>query len=106
MKGTKSGFSKPEYFIATKLEAYKGRGERDGRTSSDFEDIVYVLNNRTTIWQELENASSEVRKYLKEEFKRLLDEPYIDEWISSHLEYREQRRVNFIIGGLSEFVKL
>jgi predicted nucleotidyltransferase len=31
------------YFIATKLEAHKGRGENDGRLSQDFEDIVYVL---------------------------------------------------------------
>ena len=34
------------YFIATKLEAYKDRGFRDGRTSQDFEDIIYVLENR------------------------------------------------------------
>lgn len=46
----------PAYFIDSKLEAYRGRGQNDGRMSSDFEDIVHVLNNRTAIWQELEAA--------------------------------------------------
>ncbi|RYD81575.1 MAG: hypothetical protein EOP53_06005, partial [Sphingobacteriales bacterium] len=31
----------PPYFIATKFEAFKGRGKNDGRTSHDFEDIIY-----------------------------------------------------------------
>lgn len=34
------------YFIATKLEAFKGRGKGDGRTSQDFEDIIYIFENR------------------------------------------------------------
>ena len=29
------------------------RGGGNGRWSSDFEDIVYVLNNRNSIWEEL-----------------------------------------------------
>lgn len=33
------------YFIASKLEAFNNRGKNDGRTSSDFEDIIYVLEN-------------------------------------------------------------
>jgi predicted nucleotidyltransferase len=41
------------YFLAAKLEAWKDRGDNDGRTSTDFEDIVFVLNNRNAIWQEL-----------------------------------------------------
>jgi len=44
------------YFIATKLEAHKGRGKNDGRTSQDFEDIVYVLENRESIWEEMINS--------------------------------------------------
>ncbi|MEO8762767.1 MAG: hypothetical protein ABI416_00675 [Ginsengibacter sp.] len=40
------------YFIATKLEAFKNRGKNDGRTSTDFEDIVFVLENRSSIWED------------------------------------------------------
>jgi hypothetical protein len=92
------------YFLASKLNAFNDRGNNDGRTSSDFEDIVYILNNRSTIWDEMENASREVKLYLKVEFTRLINEQYFDEWISVHLEYSEQRRVGYIIGGLRHFV--
>ena len=91
------------YFLATKIEAYKDRGKGDGRVSTDFEDIVFILNNRSPIWDEMAGTEGELRTYLLAEFSNFLDEPYIDEWISSHLEYSEQKRVNFIIGSLREF---
>ena len=95
---------KPEYFIATKLEAFNDRGENDGRSSTDFEDVIYVLNTRTVIWKEMTEASPEIRLWLENEFKNLLDNPYIDEWIGSHLEFAEQRRVSLIMSLMREFV--
>lgn len=92
------------FFIAAKLDAYKSRGGNDGRTSTDFEDIVFVLNHRTSIWQELNETKGKLRAYLKKELKAILEIAYIDEWISSHLDYNEQRRVDFIIYSLEEFV--
>jgi predicted nucleotidyltransferase len=92
------------YFIASKLEAYRSRGNNDGRSSTDFEDIVFVLNTRSAIWQNLQDAPKEINQYLKKQFSQLLAHPYIDEWISVHLNYYEQRRVNFIIGSLTEFI--
>lgn len=97
-------FSAP-YFIATKLEAFKDRGENDGRFSSDFEDIVYVLNNRTSIWEEMAKANEVLRPYLINEFKQLLGNPYIEEWISSNLDYHEQSRIRYILGNLNELVE-
>ena len=96
-------FSAP-YFLATKLEAFKNRGKRDGRTSTDFEDIVYLLNNRKAIWQELKETPENLRTYLRKELSSLLNEPYTDEWVSVHLDYSEQRRVNYILGSIEEFV--
>jgi hypothetical protein len=92
------------YFIATKMEAFKDRGNNDGRTSSDFEDIVFILNYRHAIWNELTQAPQNVQLYLKEAFKTLLDDVYLYEWISAHLDYNEQQRVSFIIAGLHDFV--
>jgi predicted nucleotidyltransferase len=97
-------FSAP-YFLASKLEAFVDRGENDGRFSSDFEDIVHVLNNRHSIWNEIRDSDEPVKQYLKEEFAKLLDQKYIDEWIGVHLEYSEQRRVGFIIGNMSEIIE-
>lgn len=94
----------PTYFLASKLEAFKGRGGGDGRTSSDFEDIVFILNNRTAIWDEMAAAPPHVKEYLQSEFKKLLKKDYLFEWVSAHLEYSEQRRVDFIVNGVNTLI--
>lgn len=101
--GYKINIFRPEYFIATKLEAFKNRGGNDGRTSTDFEDLIYIFNHRTTLWQEMSFADHEIKSYLQQQFKLLLENQYLEEWISSHLEYTEQRRARYIIGSLNEF---
>jgi predicted nucleotidyltransferase len=94
---------RPAFFLATKLEAFKNRGRDDGRLSTDFEDIVFVLNNRTAIWQELEDAAPEVRAYLRETFSVLSSGNYLREWLGAHLEYNEQRRVQDILRNINSF---
>jgi len=94
----------PEYFLATKIEAFRNRGNRDGRTSTDFEDIVFFLNNRSTIWQELNATQQPLKDYLINAFRELLGNKYIDEWISVHLEYSDQERQYFILGSMKEFI--
>jgi predicted nucleotidyltransferase len=94
----------PAWFIASKLEAFNGRGDNDGRLSSDFEDIVFVLNNRNSIWEELEAAPELLRNYLQHEFGNLLSQPYMYEWVGVHLDYNEQNRVSHIIGGLQKIL--
>ena len=97
-------FSSP-YFIASKLEAFKGRGVNDGRTSQDFEDIVFVLDNRKTIWEEMNSAKEELKIYLKEEWGKLLKYPHLEEWLSGHLEYgTAAARTRLIIASMNEFV--
>jgi hypothetical protein len=86
------------------LEAFKNRGQGDGRTSSDFEDIIYLLNNRTTIWQELQKADEEVRDYLFTTFTELLHNVYLDEWIGANMEFSEKSRVSFIIDNMKQFI--
>lgn len=95
----------PVYFLASKLEAFKNRGGNEGRFSTDFEDIVYILNNRSVIWDELHQAPENVKQYLKKEILALLENEYIEEWISVHLDYNEQGRVRTIIGELTSFVE-
>jgi predicted nucleotidyltransferase len=98
-------FSAP-YFLATKFDAFADRGNNDGRFSSDFEDIIHVLNNREPVWEEIKNSGAPVKQYLKTEFAKLLEQKYIDEWISAHLDYNEQRRIGFILGNMVEFVNV
>lgn len=61
----------PAYFLATKFEAWLGRGDGD-YFSHDMEDIVFVLENRPTTAQELETAEPGLKSYLGERAKALL----------------------------------
>jgi predicted nucleotidyltransferase len=74
------------YFIATKLEAFNDRGKGDGRTSHDFEDVIFVLENRSSVWEEMNSLEGAIKEYLLAEFTKLLSNPHIFEWIDSHVE--------------------
>lgn len=57
--GTIRVFTSP-YFIASKFEAFNTRGERDIYGSHDLEDIIFVLDNRDSIEEELNAAEPKV----------------------------------------------
>lgn len=92
------------YFIATKLEAFKDRGSGDGRTSQDFEDIVYIFESREAVWDEMQQVDKELKGYLRREFRQLLDNPGIEEWIDCHVEQRSSPATYDIIDQMQEFV--
>ncbi|HMJ70918.1 MAG TPA: nucleotidyl transferase AbiEii/AbiGii toxin family protein [Cyclobacteriaceae bacterium] len=94
----------PPHFLATKLEAFKSRGHQDPRTSPDFEDIVYVLENRRAIWDEITSANEGLKKYLRHEFSLIINSPDISEWIDSHVSYPSPPPTYLIIDALKEFV--
>lgn len=91
------------YFIATKLEAHKDRGQNDGRTSQDFEDIIYVLENREAIWEEINNSGDNLKNYLLTEFRNLLKNPNIFEWIDCHVEKGSPPASYLIMEALEKF---
>jgi predicted nucleotidyltransferase len=92
------------YFIASKIEAFKNRGNGDGRQSSDFEDIVFILDNRSTVWQEMEDAPSPLKEYLQNEFQNLSDNPHIEEWIGSHSGFFSPPSAYLIMQDLKTFL--
>jgi len=92
------------YFIASKLDAFTDRSGNDGRTSTDFEDIVYVLEFRRAVWNDLDNAPTEVKTYLRAKFKELLANPYFQEWVDGHVSYGSPPATYFIIERLKMFV--
>ena len=51
----------PAYFIATKFEAFAGRGEGN-YFSHDLEDIIYVMENRSRLIIELMNCPDELKQ--------------------------------------------
>lgn len=59
-----------EYFLATKLVAYEGRGNNDLMASKDVEDIFLVLAGRGSIQQEFETFHTDVKRSIKESLQK------------------------------------
>jgi predicted nucleotidyltransferase len=62
----------PAMFIATKLEAFHGRGGDDVFASHDLEDIIAVVDGRPELGIEVTSAPVHVRDYLEAEVRVLL----------------------------------
>lgn len=63
------------HFLATKLEAFKDRGRNDVYLSHDLEDIMTVLEGRSSVVQDVASADEAVRRYVAESVVALLDMP-------------------------------
>jgi predicted nucleotidyltransferase len=59
----------PPFLIATKLEAFAGRGRGDYLGSRDFADIVSLLDGRAEIVDEVRSSPNELREYVAEELQ-------------------------------------
>lgn len=62
----------PVYFLATKFEAWHGRGGGD-IFAHDIEDILFVLEHRPQVVDEVQKAKSDVREYLSRQARSLLE---------------------------------
>lgn len=60
----------PPYLVATKLEAFAGRGRDDYIASRDFADIVTLLDGRAELIREIAEAPAALRTYLTSELTR------------------------------------
>jgi predicted nucleotidyltransferase len=74
------------FFIASKIEAFKNRGQNNYLFSSDFEDIVYVLENNSNIASLMLESPQDVKQYLKQCFSDFLQDAEFEEGVSAHLE--------------------
>lgn len=72
-------------FIATKFEAFHGRGENDFLASHDLEDIITVIDGRPELLQEIEQADEELRCYIADEIRKLLEDDNFLAALPGHL---------------------
>ena len=63
------------HFLATKFEAFKDRGNNDVYLSHDLEDIMTVMEGRSSVAQEMATAHAAVRKHVGQSVAALLDMP-------------------------------
>ena len=105
--GTEIFVFSPEYYLASKFEAHNDRGGNDLRQSHDFEDIIYILDNCTSILEDIRNADEDVKNYLKDECKSLLDNDGLSEGIEAALPYgSDSDRVELIETLISDIAAL
>lgn len=67
----------PVYFLATKFEAFAGRGQGD-YFSHDLEDIVFVLENRDRFIIELMDCPDDLKKYFSQQANLLLNDDFLN----------------------------
>lgn len=93
-------------YVATKWEAYKSRGD-DPRTSHDFEDLIYVIDNNSYIIDNLISANKDVQIFLKEMCKEILSNSSRNEIIECQINplIAEARR-EIIIQRLKEMLSI
>ncbi|WP_335342496.1 hypothetical protein [Sedimenticola hydrogenitrophicus] len=76
----------PAYFVATKLEAYRGRGGNDPMSSHDMEDIINLVDGRETLASEIAEAEPDVRRYIAEQFNILQGHRDFDYAVQGNLQ--------------------
>ena len=93
------------YFLASKFAAFRDRG-KDPRTSRDFEDIVYVLDNRTTMVSDILESEEDVKGFLITELSIVLTDASLQEAVEGHLEPAARiRRREILNQRLREIIK-
>lgn len=73
------------HLIASKIEAFKGRGQNDFVGSPDMEDIVTVIDGVPDIQEKLLQAPENVATYLKDAFGELLGDDRFLDCLEGHL---------------------
>ena len=73
----------PAYFLATKLDAWKGRGQNDALGSRDIEDVLALVDGREELIAEIKAAPNELWDAVADELGRLLSDGYFQMAVQS-----------------------
>ena len=94
------------YLIASKIEAFKGRGEGQFRTSHDIEDIITLFDGRKTIAKDIKKSNKSVLEYLKAELQLFIENIDFVNSLEAHISAREvlQGRKKIILDRITELL--
>lgn len=81
------------YFLATKFEAFKDRGRNDVFSSHDLEDILTVVEGRSTLAAETNAATEDLRRHIAQSVAGLLALPAFANALPGLLSEPEQERI-------------
>ena len=89
----------PEYFLATKFEAFHGRNE-DPLYSKDLEDIITICLGRASLVQEVNDAPQKLRDYLSDEFKKLTELTDFESIMDDQCRFGSKERALQVINAI------
>jgi hypothetical protein len=92
------------YFLGTKMEAFRGRGERDFFASHDLEDFIAVIDGRDSILEEVTNSPPDIKRYLAEAAESLLREDRFRDALPGYV-MGDEERVPLILSKLAEIAR-
>jgi len=92
------------FFIATKLDAFKSRGQGDFFGSHDLEDLISVVDGRPALVTEVRAGAVELRVYVRAEINGLLGTPGFLDALPGYLlpDAASQSRVGIVLRRLEE----
>ncbi len=95
------------YFLATKIEAFRGRGNGDYLASHDLEDIITLIDGLKELLGEIVTAPAALRKFLADTFRDYLSTPAFVESISGHLlpDKASQGRLKLIVQRMTQIAE-
>lgn len=96
------------YFLATKLEAFKDRGNHDFFASHDFEDIISIIDGHIETVEEIKKSSLVVKKYLKQEFSQFILDKNFSSALPGHLNYGpfSQKRTDTLLEKIQNIIEI
>lgn len=89
-------------FVATKLEAFAGRGGGDFLSSHDLEDVLNIVDGREELASEMAAAPADVRQAVAAAFGPLLASPDFANVLPGLLA--EPERVGVVLGRLKALI--
>jgi hypothetical protein len=72
-------------FVATKLEAFGGRGNDDLFMSRDAEDILLIVDGRESLPDEVIAAETDVRAFIAAQFRTLLVHEDFEDFLEGNI---------------------
>jgi hypothetical protein len=96
------------YFLGTKLDAFFGRVRGDYLASHDMEDIIYLINGRVEIIEDVKNSEPDLKDYITKSFQGFLDNEFFLEALPGHLlpDQASQGRRTIILERIKNIVDL
>jgi hypothetical protein len=96
------------YFLATKLDAFFGRGKGDYLVSHDMEDIINLINGRVEIIEDIQTSKADLKEFIINSLQGFLDDELFLEALPGHLlpDQASQGRRSIILDRIKKIVEI